>query len=59
MPTNKTRDKVKGKLEKAKGRVKEATGAATRNESQRAEGVGDQVKGEVVNKKGHLKDLID
>lgn len=59
MATNKTRDKVEGKADKAKGRVKEEAGKLTGNESQRAEGVGDRIKGTIKNKKGHLKDLVE
>ncbi|HEX6461579.1 MAG TPA: CsbD family protein [Thermoleophilaceae bacterium] len=57
MATSKTRDKVKGKAEKAKGKVRAAAGAATGNESQRLKGDKDVVKGAATNKKGHLKDL--
>jgi uncharacterized protein YjbJ (UPF0337 family) len=56
---NKTRDKVGGKADKAKGRIKDATGAATGNESQRTEGLADRAKGTLKNKRGHLKDLVD
>ena len=59
MAKSKTRDKVEGKADKAKGRLKDAAGAATGNESQRAEGVADRAKGTLKNKKGHLKDLVD
>ena len=45
MARNKTRDKVEGKADKAKGRIKESTGAATGNESQRTEGITDRAKG--------------
>lgn len=58
MPTDKNRDKIEGKLDKAKGRVKDATGALTGNDSQRAEGEADKLKGTLKNKKGHLKDLL-
>jgi uncharacterized protein YjbJ (UPF0337 family) len=57
MPSNKTRDKVEGKLESVKGRVKQATGKATGNPDKEAQGVGERLKGAVKNKKGHLKDL--
>ena len=59
MATNKTRDKVEGKGDEAKGRVKEAAGALTGDESKRSEGAADQLKGKLKNKKGHLKDLVD
>jgi uncharacterized protein YjbJ (UPF0337 family) len=57
MATSKTRDKIKGKAEKAKGKARRAVGGATGNESQRAKGVKDTVKGTATNKKGHFKDL--
>jgi uncharacterized protein YjbJ (UPF0337 family) len=59
MARSKTRDKLEGKADKAKGRIKESTGAATGNESQRTEGRADRAKGALKNKKGHLKDLVD
>jgi uncharacterized protein YjbJ (UPF0337 family) len=59
MARNKTRDKVEGKADKAKGRIKESTGAATGNESQRTEGITDRAKGALKSKRGHLKDLVD
>jgi uncharacterized protein YjbJ (UPF0337 family) len=59
MARNKTRDKLEGKADKAKGRIKESTGAATGNESRRTEGIADRAKGTLKNKRGHLKDLVD
>jgi len=59
MPTNKNRDKAEGKADKLKGRLKEAAGGLTGNESQQTEGKGDRLKGTLKNKKGHLKDLVD
>lgn len=55
----KTSDKLGGKADKVKGRIKDATGAATGNESRRAEGVADRARGNLKNKRGHLKDLVD
>ncbi len=57
MATNKIRDKVEGKLESAKGRVKEAVGRTAGSPKNEAEGVGERLKGGAKNKKGHLKDL--
>jgi uncharacterized protein YjbJ (UPF0337 family) len=57
MATSKTRDKLKGKAQKAKGKVRFAAGTATGNESQRVKGDKDVIKGAATNKKGHLKDL--
>lgn len=57
MATNKTRDKVKGKAVKAKGKAKVATARAAGNETEEAEGVKDVAKGTAINKKGHVKDL--
>ena len=59
MATNKNRDKVEGAADKAKGRLKEAAGALSGNDSKRAEGAGDRAKGTLKEKKGHLKDLVD
>jgi uncharacterized protein YjbJ (UPF0337 family) len=57
MATSKTKDKVKGKAQKAKGKAKLAAGDATGNESKRAKGHKDSIKGIATNKKGHLKDI--
>jgi uncharacterized protein YjbJ (UPF0337 family) len=57
MATSKTRDKVKGKAQKAKGKAKAAAGNLTGDESKRAKGDKDVMKGIATNKKGHLKDL--
>jgi uncharacterized protein YjbJ (UPF0337 family) len=51
-----TEDKAKNVAEKAKGKVKEATGRATGNESLEAEGKGDQVKGGLKQAGEHVKD---
>ena len=59
MATDKNRDKLEGKGDKAKGRLKEAAGALTGKDSKRAEGGADRVKGTLKEKKGHLKDLVD
>ena len=57
MATNKTRDKVKRKAVKAKGKTRAAASKAVGNETQEAKGVKDIAKGEAINKKGHVKDL--
>ena len=44
-------------MDKAKGRVKEATGAVTSDEATKSEGRSDQRKGTVRERKGKLKDL--
>jgi len=51
-------DRNEGTLDKAKGRVKEATGALTGNKDKKAEGRADQRSGTMKEKKGHLKDLL-
>jgi uncharacterized protein YjbJ (UPF0337 family) len=54
MPTSRTSDKVRGSAEKAAGKVKEKV---SRDPIERAKGVAKQDKGELKNKKGHVKDL--
>jgi uncharacterized protein YjbJ (UPF0337 family) len=51
-------DKNEGALDKAKGRVKEATGSLTGDEDKKAEGKADQDKGTLKDKKGAVKDLL-
>ncbi len=51
-------DKREGAMDKAKGRVKEATGALTGDKAKKAEGRDDQRSGTLKEKKGHLKDLF-
>ncbi len=45
-------------MDKAKGRMKEATGALIGDKDRKAEGRSDQRKGTAKEKKGHLKDLF-
>jgi uncharacterized protein YjbJ (UPF0337 family) len=45
-------------VDKAKGRIKEATGALTGDRAKKAEGRADQRSGTAKEKKGHLKDLL-
>jgi uncharacterized protein YjbJ (UPF0337 family) len=58
MARSSSRDKSGGTLDKAVGRVKEATGALTGNERRKARGQGKQAKGSARKRKGHLKDLF-
>jgi uncharacterized protein YjbJ (UPF0337 family) len=51
-------DKTEGAMDKAKGRLKEATGALSGDKVKKAEGRSDQRKGTLKEKKGHLKDLF-
>ena len=52
------KDKNEGALDKAKGRVKEATGSLTGDKDKKAEGKADQDKGTLKDKKGAAKDLL-
>ena len=52
-----SQNKNEGAMDKAKGRVKEATGAVTGDEAIKSEGRSDQRKGTVRERKGKLKDL--
>jgi uncharacterized protein YjbJ (UPF0337 family) len=58
MARSSARDKSGGTLDKMVGRVKEAGGALTGNESRKARGQGKQAKGKARKKKGHFKDLF-
>ena len=51
-------DRKEGVMDKAKGRLKEATGAVSGDDNLKAEGRSDQRKGAVKEKKGKLKDLL-
>jgi uncharacterized protein YjbJ (UPF0337 family) len=50
------KDRVKGKLEDMKGRVKRQAGEWTDNEKLQGEGAADQVKGKAQNAVGKVKD---
>ena len=50
------KDRVKGKVEDIKGRVKRQAGEWTDNEKLQAEGAGDQIKGKAQNAVGKVKD---
>ena len=45
-------------MDKAKGHIKEATGALSGDKDKKAEGRSDQKKGTAKEKKGALKDLL-
>ena len=51
-------DKGEGAADKAKGRIKEAAGALSGDETKKSEGRSDQTKGTAKEKKGKLKDLL-
>jgi uncharacterized protein YjbJ (UPF0337 family) len=51
-------DKTEGAIDKAKGRLKEASGALSGDRAKKAEGRADQRRGTLKKKKGHLKDLF-
>ena len=50
-----TKDKIKGRVEQAKGAVKEKAGRATGNRDLQDRGTTDKVKGTVRNKIGDVK----
>jgi uncharacterized protein YjbJ (UPF0337 family) len=59
VPSRSSRDdKNEGKMDRAKGRVKEAGGALTGDKGKKSEGRSDQRKGKAKEKKGALKDLL-
>ena len=53
------KDQVKGRIEEAKGNVKEATGKAVGNDRLRGEGVADQVAGKTQKTYGDAKERVD
>lgn len=53
-----TTDKVKNEAQHAKGNVKEAAGAVTGNESLEAQGKSDQIKADLKQAGGKLKDAV-
>lgn len=57
------KDQVEGRLDQAKGKIKEVTGKATDNKSLEAEGTADKVGGKVQAEYGDgkekVKDAID
>ncbi len=60
VPDNKSssRNRAEGAVDKAKGRIKEATGSLTGDKDKKAEGRKDQDKGTLKDKKGAAKDLL-
>ena len=54
-----TTDKVEGKLDQAKGIVKEKVGQATNNRDLESEGTGDKVGGKVQEKIGDIKKVFE
>ena len=52
------KDRVKGSLEQAKGKVKEVTGKVTGDAKLEGEGKADQVAGKVQNAVGGIKDTL-
>ncbi len=53
-----TRDKIKGRVEQAKGAVKEKAGRATGNPNLEDRGTAEKIKGTVRNKVGDLKKVF-
>ena len=52
------KDRVKGSLEQAKGKVKEGVGKATGDAKLEGEGKADQVAGKVQNAVGGIRDAL-
>lgn len=50
------KDRIEGKMNDVKGRVKRQVGEWTGDEKTQAEGLGDQIKGKVQNAVGKVKD---
>jgi uncharacterized protein YjbJ (UPF0337 family) len=55
---SKGRDKAGGTFDKVRGRIREAGGALTGSDRQRAKGQARQGKGSARKKRGHLRDLL-
>jgi uncharacterized protein YjbJ (UPF0337 family) len=59
VPSRSSRDdKTEAKMDRAKGRMKEAGGALIGDKSTKREGRSDQRKAKAKEKKGNLKDLL-
>ncbi len=58
VPKRSNQDKIEGAVDKAKGRIKEATGALSGDKAKKDEGRSAQRKGTAREKKGALKDLL-
>ncbi|MBV9999269.1 MAG: CsbD family protein [Verrucomicrobia bacterium] len=54
-----TKDKVKGNVDQASGKVKEKLGQATDNPDLEAEGTGERIKGKVQEKVGDIKKVFE
>ena len=54
-----TKDKVKGAVNEACGKIKEKIGAATKNPDLQDEGTGEKVKGKVQSKIGDIKKVFE
>ena len=52
------KDRIEGKMDDIKGRVKRQVGEWTGDENAQAEGAADQVKGKVQNAYGKAKDAV-
>jgi uncharacterized protein YjbJ (UPF0337 family) len=53
-----TKDKIKGRVEQAKGAVKEKTGRATGNTDLQDRGTAEKIKGSARNKMGDVKKVF-
>jgi uncharacterized protein YjbJ (UPF0337 family) len=53
-----TKDKIKGRIHEAKGKVKEEAGKATGNSDLRDRGIAEKVGGKVQNKVGDVKKVF-
>ena len=54
-----TKDKIKGNVEQASGKVKEKVGEATDDPNLQDEGTGEKVKGKVQEKVGDIKKVFE
>ncbi|MBV9488144.1 MAG: CsbD family protein [Verrucomicrobia bacterium] len=54
-----TKDKVKGNVEQASGKVKEKVGQATNDPDMQDEGTAEKVKGKVQEKVGDIKKVFE
>ncbi len=57
--TSGTKDKVKGAVHQAKGKLKEVVGKATDNPKLEASGVAEQLQGKVQEKVGQVKKVFE
>ena len=58
MPRSGSQERTKGASQQAQGRLKEAIGALTGNRRQARQGHGDQGRGRLRERWGHLKDAL-